>query len=146
LSCETIFLNQLHKHGFRLTIQREMVLDALHQVGHPASAEELHEWVAGKNANVELSTVYRTLDLLNSMNLVSVIDTGNKTHLFELSGEHASHLCLVCRVCGKIIRVDTDPFLPLFENVRSRAGFHVDLSNLTIPGLCEACQQAELIN
>jgi Fur family ferric uptake transcriptional regulator len=146
LSCETIFQNRLHQRGFRLTVQREMVLAALHQVGHPASAEELHALVARENANIELSTIYRTLELLNSMDLVTVIHTGNKTHLYELSGDHVTHLCLVCRVCGKIIRVDIDRFQALFDQLEDKIHFYVDLNNLSIQGLCEACRKQTMLH
>jgi Fur family ferric uptake transcriptional regulator len=146
LTCETVFQNRLHQRGFRMTIQREIVLAALHQIGHPASAEELHELVAEKNTNIELSTVYRTLDLLNSMDLVTVIHTGNKTHLYELSGEHASHLCLVCHVCGKIIRVDIDRFQPFFNQLEDRSHFQIDLNNLSFQGICEGCRKQGLLN
>jgi Fur family ferric uptake transcriptional regulator len=88
MSCEALFLKELHQRGFRLTPQREMVLLVLHRIGHPASAEEIFARVGEKSASVEISTIYRTLDLLSSLNLVSVIDTGDKQRLYELIGAH----------------------------------------------------------
>ncbi len=146
MSCETIFLSQLRKRGFRLTPQREMILFALHQIGHPAPAEELFGLVAEKSASVEPSTIYRTLDLLSSMNLVTVIDTGEKQRLYELVGTQAPHMHLACRECGKIVGIGVDLFQPLFDRLEDQAHFHADLSNLTIHGLCEECKQAELFD
>jgi len=145
LSCETIFLNQLRKCGFRLTPQREMILSALHQIRHPAPAEELLALVAERSASVELSTIYRTLDLLNSMNLVTVIDKGDKQRLYELVGTKAPHMHLVCQECGKIIPIQIDLFQPLLSRLEDQAHFQVDLSKLTISGICEECKQAELL-
>ncbi len=143
MTCERIFLSQLHKRGFRLTPQRELVLFALHQIGHPATAEEIYALVAERSASVELSTIYRTLDLLGSMNLATVIDAGDKQRLFELVGSQAPHVHLVCRVCGRISGVEIDLFQPLLERFAEQDRFHADLSNLTIPGLCAECARAK---
>lgn len=145
MSCETFFLNQLRKQGFRLTPQREMILSALHQIGHPAPVEELYALVAEKSVSLELSTIYRTLDLLSSMNLVAVIDIGDKQRLYELVGTRVPHNHLVCRECRKIIEVEVDLFQPLLDHLEDQAHFHADVGNLTVLGLCEECKQAELL-
>ena len=76
MSCEQEFFKQLHQRGFRLTPQRELVLKVLHEIDRAASADEIYTQVSARNSAVELSTVYRTLDLLTSFNLVTVIDAG----------------------------------------------------------------------
>ena len=139
MSCEEIFLKQLHQRGFRLTPQREQVLLVLHQLDRAASADEIYTRVASLNPNVELSTVYRTLDLLNSLDLVAVIDVGDRQRLFELCQDSIPHLHLVCRVCGKIVGVELDLLQPLLDHVTARLQFHTDLSNISIPGICATC-------
>jgi Fur family ferric uptake transcriptional regulator len=146
MSCEELFLKQLRQHGYRLTPQRELVLLVLHQIGHPAPAEEIFKLVAGQNDGIELSTVYRTLDLLTSMNLVSIIDAGEKERLFELEGKEAPHLHLVCRGCGKIIGYESDLLLSLMESIKNGAHFAAEIGSLTIPGLCSECSQEALTN
>jgi Fur family ferric uptake transcriptional regulator len=79
------------------------------------------------------------------MNLVSVIDKGDKQRLYELVGIKAPHIHFVCRECGKIIPVEIDLIHPLLSQLEDQAHFQVDLSKLTISGLCEACKQAELL-
>lgn len=144
MSCEALFLAQLRKRGFRLTPQREMVLVVLHHIGHPAGAEEIFARVAEKSASVERSTIYRTLDLLVSMQLVTVIDIGEKQQrLFELVENGTPHLHLVCRACGKISGVDLERLRPLMDQLLESEGFHADWNNLTLPGLCQACAAGE---
>ena len=143
MSCEELFLKQLHQRGFRLTPQRELILVVLHQIGHPASAEEIYKLVAEKTGSVELSTVYRTLDLLNSMNMVTLIDLGEK-RLFELTGIPAPHLHLVCRSCGNITGLELDLIQPLLDHLQEKIHFTPDLGSITITGLCEDCKKAEL--
>ena len=146
MSCEELFLTQLRQRGYRLTPQRELVLLVLHQIGYPASADEIFELVSSQNASVELSTIYRTLDLLASMNLVSIIDAGDKQRLFELVGKEAPHLHLVCRTCGKIIGFESDLLLPLLESIKDSIHFAAEISSLTIPGFCAQCAAEALTN
>ncbi len=143
MSCEAIFLKQLRRRGYRLTPQREAVLLVLHLIGHPATAEEIFAQVSARTARVELSTVYRTLDLLHSMNLVAIIDGGDKQRLFELVGVSIPHLHLVCRVCGKITGVELDLLRPLLDHIQEDTHFTPDLGNLTLPGICEECARLE---
>jgi len=147
MSCEELFLTQLRKRGFRLTPQREMVLVVLHHIGHPASAEEIFGLVAEKSASVERSTIYRTLDLLVSMQMVTVIDISEKQQrLFELVENRVPHLHLVCRACGKIIGVELDFLQPLMDQLIEEKGFHTDFSNLTLPGICKECEGVEKLD
>ncbi len=144
MSCEALFLEQLHHLGYRLTPQREMVLLILHEIGHPAAAEEIHALVAKKSSSVELSTVYRTLDLLNSMSLVSVIDKGDKQRFYELVENFAPHLHLACRSCGKIISVELDAIQSFLDSIQARFDFTADLGSITLQGLCEDCKAVAL--
>mgnify|MGYP005814034799 CR=1 FL=1 len=145
MSCEDLFLKRLRQRGFRLTPQRELVLSVLHQVGQPSTAEDIYERVAQQSPSVELSTVYRTLDLMVDMHIVTLIAGGGEKQqrLFELQGAESDHLHLVCRRCGKIIGVALEDAQPLVRAVQARAQFTLDLNNLTIPGLCADCARAE---
>lgn len=142
MSCENLFLERLRQRGFRLTPQRELVLRVLHQVGHPATAEEIYDLVAQKSSSVELSTVYRTLDMMVDMHMVTLIEQADKQRLFELQGAASDHLHLVCRRCGKIVGVALEDVQPLVSALQEKAQFDIDLNNLTIPGLCAECAQA----
>ena len=139
MSCEQIFQKQLHRQGLRLTPQREKVLSVLHGIGRAASAEELFGLVAQRDASVDRSTVYRTLDLLCEMSLVAVIDSGEKQRLYELSGAEAPHLHLVCRACGKITGVELERLHPLLDDLKAGYHFIADLGSLTLQGLCDSC-------
>jgi Fur family transcriptional regulator, ferric uptake regulator len=145
MSCEQEFFKQLHQRGFRLTPQRELVLKVLHEIDRAASADEIYTLVSASSAEVELSTVYRTLDLLTSFNLVTVIDAGEKQRRYELAQHNPPHLHLVCRVCGKIIGVELNQISALQDYVRQVVHFHTDFSNLTISGICQTCEELQEI-
>ena len=77
MCCEERFLQQLRERGFRLTPQREMVLHVLHDAEEHASAEELYARVSVLSSAVDISTVYRTLELLEEFHLVASFDLGD---------------------------------------------------------------------
>jgi Fur family transcriptional regulator, ferric uptake regulator len=139
MTCEQLFQKQLRRHGLRLTPQREKVLSVLHGVSRAASAEEIFTLVAQKDASVDRSTVYRTLDLLSEMGLAAVIDSGEKQRRYELSGVEAPHLHLVCRSCGQIIGVELGRLQPLLDELKTNFHFNIDLSSLSLQGLCDTC-------
>ena len=70
MSCEQLFKQQLKKKGLRLTNQRKAVLEILHETNGPVSADEIYQMISLKNPGFDLSTVYRTLELLKEIGLV----------------------------------------------------------------------------
>ncbi len=142
MSCEKVFLKQLRQRGFRLTPQREMVLEVMHQVEGLATAEEIHDRVQALSSCVDISTIYRTLELLQEFQLVAIIDLGDGQRRYELLGVHGPHAHLLCRSCGKLTGVEQEEIQPLSDHLREGHGFEVDSGSLIIPGLCRECQAA----
>jgi len=140
MSCEETFIQKLREQGFRLTPQREMVLSVMHQVEGVTTAEHLFERVRALSSAVDISTVYRTLDLLQEFGLVACVDTGDGQRRYELLGTHGPHIHLVCQACGQVIGVELAEAQPLAERLLQQHGFSIDLDHLTIPGRCRNCQ------
>jgi Fur family ferric uptake transcriptional regulator len=141
MACEETFLRRLRESGLRLTPQREMVLSVMHQIEGVATAEEIHTRVQVFSSAVDISTIYRTLDLLKELHLVACIDSGDQQHQYELVGIHGPHLHLVCRSCRKIIGVEMAEAKSLAAFLRTVHDFEAELSDVTIPGLCRDCQK-----
>ena len=142
MSCESVFFKQLRERGFRLTPQREMVLSVMHDMDDFATAEEIFEGVRALSSAVDISTIYRTLDLLQDFHVVATIDPGDGQRRYRLSGVDGSRLYLVCRACGDVSGVELEPVLPLLTFLRESLGFEAELDHLTVPGLCQGCRVA----
>jgi Fur family ferric uptake transcriptional regulator len=140
LCCEERFLQQLREHGFRLTPQREMVLHVLHDAEEHATAEEIHARVSALSSAVDLSTVYRTLELLQEFHLVASFDLGDGERRYELLSLHRPHSHLHCRGCGKLVTLEVQALQPLLDNLAQTHGFGAQLDHWVIPGLCQECQ------
>jgi Fur family ferric uptake transcriptional regulator len=139
MSCEEVFFKRLREHGFRLTPQREMVLSVLHDIEGFATADEIYERVSSISSSVDISTVYRTLELLQDFHLVASVDPGDGQRRYELLGLHGQHFHLVCLSCGKIIGVEPQAIEAFATTMEEAYSFQIDLEHLSIPGLCQAC-------
>ena len=144
MACEQLFAEQLRRHGMRMTAQRARVLAELHGVDGYATADEIHALTQrDKSADapiVDISTVYRTLELLRVFGLVATIDLGDGQTRYELIGVGQPHLHLVCQGCGGIFVVPMSNANPLLAGLLAQHGFEASLDDVTIPGLCATCR------
>lgn len=127
----------LRAKGYRLTPQRELVLSAVERLGH-ATPDEVLAAVREQSAAVNVSTVYRTLELLEELGLVG------HTHLTDRAPTYHSkaapeHVHLVCRGCGAVLEAEPSEFGPVTGQLRERHGFEADLGHLTVFGRCRDC-------
>ena len=93
-------VEQLKSRGIRVTPQRAIILDAIeHMAGH-FTAEDVFAAVQKVSSYINLATVYRTLDLLKELDVVSDADMGTGATHFALR-THGPHHHAICRVCGR---------------------------------------------
>jgi Fur family transcriptional regulator, ferric uptake regulator len=129
----------LHDLGYRLTPQRTLVWDVLRgQDGH-MSAEEVCAHVQKQFPNVNISTVYRTLELLVELSLVRETHLGPARRFFEVE-EEVPHHHLVCEACGRVTHVHDEDLGDLHQSLAAGQGFTA--KQLTIFGRCAACAAA----
>ena len=139
MACEEVFIQELRERGFRLTPQREIVLSVMHEVEGLATVDEIYRRVRQRSAAVDISTIYRTLDLLQELQMVACVDPGDGQHRYELLGVHGPHIHLVCQSCGAVIGIEREAAQPLADRLWADHGFSVALDRLAIPGLCQPC-------
>jgi Fur family ferric uptake transcriptional regulator len=121
-----------------------MVLSALHDVDVLATAEMIHERVQAYTSSIDISTVYRTLELLRELNLVTCLELGGDQRKYELVTLHEPHIHLVCRTCDRIIPADLAAAAPFVQKIQKDYGFAVDLGQFSVPGRCRECAQLEV--
>lgn len=101
------------------------------------SVDELAARVAEVHPSVHLSTIYRTLDALEEVGLVTRAPLGDHPASYHLT--HDVHHHAVCSGCGTVLNLATAPFEDLWRRLREEYGFHADPRHLTIDGLCARC-------
>lgn len=132
---------ELRAQGYRLTPQRELVLRAVQTLGH-ATPDEVLQQVRSESAAVNITTIYRNLELLEKLGLV------RHSHLTDRAPTYHSttlpqHVHLVCRECQAILDAEPEEFDRLVEGLRATHDFDVDLGHLAIFGRCGECRARE---
>ena len=139
--CQT-FIDSLRARGYRITPQREIIIEAIAHAPSHLSVDEIFAVVQEHSKAINLATVYRTLDMLIEEGLVGRNDLGSG-HIVYATNQHGPHLHLVCRQCGDIIEADYQLIDPLNAQLFEQNGFQADLTHLSIFGLCTRCQKGE---
>lgn len=129
---------ELRARGYRLTPQRELVLAAVDELEH-ATPEEILGYVRERAAGVNISTIYRTLELLEELALVSHTHLGHGAPTYH-STAVPQHVHLLCRGCQQVTEVDPQIVEPVVQRLRSDYGFETDVRHLTVFGTCKNCR------
>ncbi|MFC6080198.1 Fur family transcriptional regulator [Sphaerisporangium aureirubrum] len=129
---------ELRSRGYRVTPQRQLVLEAVTRLGH-ATPEDICGEVQETARGVNISTVYRTLELLEELGMVTHTHLGHGAPTYHLASE-ADHVHLVCRNCETVTEVRPELVRGLVDSLDSELGFATDVHHLTIFGQCANCR------
>jgi Fur family ferric uptake transcriptional regulator len=127
----------LRARGYRLTPQRELVLRAVERLGH-ATPDEVLSAVREESQAVNVSTVYRTLELLEDLGLVRHAHITDRAPTYHSTASPA-HVHLVCHQCQEVTEVAPELVEPLTRTLHERYDFTTDVGHLTIFGTCTRC-------
>jgi Fur family transcriptional regulator, ferric uptake regulator len=125
---------ELRSRGYRVTPQRQLVLEAIKKLEH-ATPEDICAEVRQTARGVNISTVYRTLELLEQLGLVTHTHLGHGAPTYHLA-EQADHVHLVCRECGKVTEVPPETVRDLVSALDRQEAFETDVGHLTVFGRC----------
>lgn len=129
----TITKNRKH----RITKQRKIILEELQKVCTHPTASQIHKMVVQKIPNIGLATVYRTLEFLESKNLIIKLESKNKEARYD--GDTHKHCHLICKKCGAVVDIFDVKKINIQSNELSNSGFQPFLDYLEIPGICKKC-------
>jgi Fur family ferric uptake transcriptional regulator len=135
-------ITEVRQRGWRVTRQRVIILQALCELDGHASAEQVHEKVTLHRRDVDLSTVYRTLEQLRDLRIVSQTDLGRGCAEYEIVAEHPHHH-LVCQGCGRVVDLGHAYLAPVAEAIYDDFGFEPVFDHLAVFGLCQDCREGD---
>jgi len=130
---------RLREQGYRLTPQRQLVLAAVEKLGH-ATPDEVFAEVHAQSSAVNVSTIYRTLEVLEELGLVRHAHLSDRAPTYHSVTDH-EHFHLVCRNCHKVVSVDPEVVAPLAERLEREQGFVIDIGHLAVFGRCIDCEE-----
>lgn len=131
----------LRERGFRLTLQRELILDAVEARHGHISADDLYAEIHRRFPQVNISTVYRTLELLEEEGLLSHTHFHDGISRWHREAE-SHHQHLICERCGWEGELALELVEPLSAELQRRYGFVTHPIHFAIVGLCRNCAAA----
>ncbi len=127
----------LRERGYRLTPQRQLVLEAVTALRH-GTPDEICARVQTTAGGVNMSTVYRALELLEELGLVTHTHLGHGAPTYHAATDE-DHLHLVCRICGEVMETDVSIADALVRRLADEHGFETDVAHFAIYGRCRGC-------
>lgn len=130
----------LRSRGFRVTMQRLMILDAICEAGDHSTIGQIVAHLKHMDTSIDRSTVYRALDLFVELGLVVSGDVGLGEPVYEIAQKTAHHH-LVCETCGRTVTLTQQDLQPVFTELGQKYDFSITMDHLIITGLCAACRR-----
>ena len=132
--------DKLRSGGYRITPQRQLVLESVQRLLH-GTPEEILADVQRTASGVNLSTIYRNLEVLEEIGLVTHAHIGHGAPTYHSVDDHV-HIHLVCDLCGSVQSIDAAIADTFLDELRNTNGFITDVSHVALHGTCSACSSA----
>jgi Fur family ferric uptake transcriptional regulator len=128
---------RLREQGFRITPQRQLVLESVNQLGH-GTPEEILSAVQKTASGVNLSTIYRTLEVLESVDLITHTHIGHGAPVYH-SQDESPHLHLVCDDCAEVTSIPAAAAAEFSLDLQETYGFTAHMTHMALTGQCQSC-------
>jgi len=134
-----LFKNIFKDKKLRLSHPRLLLYQELSNAITPLSPQELYQSLLKKQKKIGLTSIYRSLDLFESMGMVFKIINGSgvKYKLCEID-EHHHHI--ICKACGSVVELDFCDISDWSKKVSESTGYQVIDHQLSFYGFCKACK------
>lgn len=132
------FAGRIREAGYRLTPQRQLILDVICAAAGTATFDEICRAVAAADPGINQATIYRALNFFQEMELVVTAERPEET-VYEIASPTPHHH-LVCEDCGAVMEIKDTHLDPFRQQLQDAFGFSAALTHLTIPGRCADCQ------
>lgn len=135
-----VLTSSLHARGLRLTSQRRLVLKILNHTDRHLDAESIWQRAQIEDADINLATVYRALNVLVDIGLVQIsyLGEGQKRAFYEVVSK-PGHLHFACIDCGKVLELDDHAFNQVQRQLEQDYTIKIQTVHLKFEGLCADC-------
>jgi Fur family ferric uptake transcriptional regulator len=132
----------LHKHGYKVTTQRRVIIGAIIDSHEHLTPAALHEKVLREDNSIGLVTIYRTIEILAELGFICEMHAGGscRSYLMRRPAEHHHHL--ICSDCGKVIDFIDCDLEKLEHRLAKENKFKISSHLLEFLGQCRKCGSA----
>lgn len=133
------WLDQLQKHGYRLTRSRRAVVETLARSDRSLTPQEIYDIARSLHWKLGLVTVYRTLEAMGELGQVQRVHRPDGCHAYMPAFHGHQHL-LLCESCGRVEFFRGDDLGDFTHRLEGESGFAIHEHWLQLFGLCANCQ------
>lgn len=132
---------KLKLNGYKVTSQRKAILDVLiKNKGRFMSAENIHSKTVNNHPKLNLTTIYRNLEILASINLIHKIHRQEGISQYGVICTNSHHHHIICKKCGRTEVIDFCP-LQQYMNLAKKKNFTLTEHKIELYGYCNKCKE-----
>lgn len=131
----------LKQNRLKITKGRKSFIEILSLSEKAMSAEEIFNQYKNRGVDINLSTIYRNLELFEEKGIVDKFDLGDGKYNYVLKENGHTHI-IQCELCHKEIEIDC-PMIQIEENLKNKIGFTMMEHEIKIKGICNGCKKNE---
>jgi Fur family ferric uptake transcriptional regulator len=128
--------------GKRVTAQRRLVLEIVAGSEGHLDAGEIYRRARTRDPRISLSTVYRNLNLLQELGIISELHLDEEHHHYEVK-QASGHHHLICSRCDSVVEFDSPLADRLISEVAEQEGFSIERAHIDLVGVCGECRSKE---
>ncbi len=126
----------------RMSHPRFLIYQELSNAKKPLSPQELYQSLLKKQKRIGLTSIYRSLDLFESLGMAfKIINGSNVKYKLCESEEHHHHI--VCKGCGNVVELDFCDISDWSRKVTESTGYQVTDHQLNFYGFCKECKSSQ---
>ena len=135
------YVRILHNRGYRVTPQRVTILDAICEGEGHSTLGDIYTRARKHDPQIDMSTVYRALELFQTLGLVVSADFDGHEKGYEIAKPQQHHH-LICKVCKNEFDIDSQTVNDFYKVLKQEYGYDVTMDHLVLSGICPNCQNA----
>ncbi|AYE33484.1 Fur family transcriptional regulator [Clostridium septicum] len=128
----------LKEKEIKVTKGRVALLNILESSDSGLSADDLYDECKRQGVNLNLSTIYRSLELFEENGVIKRIAVGNGPSIYAMKKESHEHI-LKCDICNRLVKIPC-PIDQIEEIIKKEVGFSLTEHKLELKGICDICK------
>ena len=124
---------------FRMTPQREVILQEIERADSHPTADQVYAMVRKRLPRISLGTVYRNLEVLSQLGMIRKVEVGGSQKRFDYKTENHYHAR--CLGCGRVDDLPIEPETSMEEAIESLVDYQIVGHQLEFIGLCFDCRK-----
>ncbi|MBU3091843.1 transcriptional repressor [Clostridium sp. CM028] len=132
-------ISYLKENNIKVTNARKSILEIIICSKDAINANLIYALLKKENIKIDLSTVYRTLDLLEGKKILNKFDLGNNMYNYTINNNSHNHV-IECDLCHKKMVIDC-PIPQIEEQIKAKTGITLTESHVYLKGICKECKK-----